>query len=160
MDRLSIYLTLMTGAVLAGIAAHLAFGARFLPDAHRGRPGEWLRNELAHLWVGLAFVVGVCAAWKGLTGAFPDREPLLAMAVIAPFAFEACQWRRFGGSLSDALSDAWFMSAGAVAVVLAFQWRGGWAIAGDLRPVLAVWAITSAALARGVFVRWQESRHL
>lgn len=145
-----------TGAVLAGIAAHLAFGAHFLPDDHRGRPGAWFRNEAAHLWVGPVFVVLVCSLWKVFTGRFPDRAPILIAVALAPLSFELCQYRRFGGLLADKISDAWFMAAGGVALVLAFEWSGGWQIAGDMRVIVFVLALTCVVTARGVWVRWRE----
>lgn len=145
-DPLNVWLVLI--AALGGIAASDRFGAAFRPDAQPTDPVGWLTVQAGHLWVGVALVLVLPSLWLLATLEFPDRAPLLAACVVAPAAFEACQWLRYGGGLADKIADTAFMALPPVGAVLSFRWQGGLDVSGSLGP--ALWCLGAVALVGAV----------
>ena len=152
-DPLNLWLVAI--AALGGVAASDRIGRYFRPDAQPDDPIGWLTVQTGHLWVGVALALLLPALWYALTREFPDRAPLLLACIVAPAAFELCQWLRYGGSPWDKLADTAFMGMPPVGAILSFKWQGGLTVAGNLAP--ALWCLGAIVLvtAIGTRRRWK-----
>jgi hypothetical protein len=135
---------LISCAAFLGLLASELAGHRFKPDHHPFDAVQEVTVRLAHIAVGLMIVVILCATYFLAAREFPDKWPLLAACCAGPAAFEAAQYRRFGGLLIDKIKDTADMCAAPLACCLGITWAGGGNFTGQIGPPALV-ALASAA---------------
>ena len=144
---------MISSAAFVGLLVSELIGHRFKPDHHPNDPEAEITVRLAHLMVGLLILLALVGLFWAVSGEFPDRWPLLAAACIGPAVFEAAQYRRFGGRVSDKVKDTADFCAAPLACCLAIGWTGGGGFEGQILPLLLVGAVWAAWAAWGWWVR-------
>jgi hypothetical protein len=143
------FIIYLIAAIAIGSFAGRKLKKVFSPDQFKGEWYQYTTNQMAHICIGVAMVVGLMIFHQQITGEFFDRLYAFIVILTGYACFEYCQ----NGKFRDIIEDIIFVVGIGAGSALVFKWKYDTYVCGHTNYLLIFFFAAGILLTYGIIKR-------